>query len=95
MITVKDAIKAAQDWAREIYPEKDLKHLRLEEVEFSEDTRAWNITLGWLEPAIRSNGFALAGINGQIQKLPRVYKTFKVDAENGTVRAMKIREVDE
>lgn len=93
MISVKDAVKAAQEWAREVYADDELKHLRLEEAVVSEDGTTWNITLGWVEPAIRGNGLALANVSGQLQKLPRVYKTFEVDAENGRVRSMKIREV--
>jgi len=49
------------------------------------------VTLGWVEPAVSQPGLVL---NGAVQKLPRVYKLFEVDAESGEVSSMKIREVE-
>lgn len=92
MLTVKEAVQAAQGWVRDLYPESDIRHLRLEEVEFAEFDRLWRITLGWTEPAVRQNGFA-AALQHELQALPRVYKTLEVDAETGAVKSMKIREV--
>ncbi|HEY0021873.1 MAG TPA: hypothetical protein VGB24_03155 [Longimicrobium sp.] len=92
MITVKEAVQTAQDWVRQIYTDAALEHLRLEEVELADDEKHWNITLGWVEPAVRENALA-AALNGHVRVLPRVYKTLHVDAETGTVKSMKIREV--
>lgn len=92
MLTVKEAVQAAQNWVRDLYTEADIKGLCLEEVEFSETGGYWRITLGWVEPAARQSGVA-AAIQGDIHALPRVYKTLEVDAETGAVRSMKIREV--
>ncbi|HEX8317965.1 hypothetical protein [Longimicrobium sp.] len=92
MLTVKEAAQAAQDWVRDLYPKSALKHLRLEEVELSGDERYWNITLGWVEPAVRENALATA-LNSNARVLPRVYKTLVVDVESGAVKSMKIREV--
>ncbi len=93
MLTVKDAVQAAEDWVRDLYPKSSLKHLRLEEVQLSDDEKTWHITLGWAEAAGRSNGLA-AALNREVTAPPRVYKTLEVDAEGGGVRSMKIREVD-
>jgi hypothetical protein len=92
MLTVKEAVQAAQDWMRQLYAESALEHLRLEEVELSADERYWNITLGWVEPAVRENAFA-AAFSSDARVLPRVYKTLVVDVESGAVKSMKIREV--
>jgi hypothetical protein len=92
MLTVKEAVQAAQDWVRDLYPESALKHLRLEEVQLSSDERYWNITLGWVEPAIRENALS-AAFGSDMRVLPRVYKTLEVDSETGAVKSMKIREV--
>ena len=92
MLTVKEAVQAAQDWVRQLYADSALKHLRLEEVELSGDERYWHITLGWVEPAVRENAFA-AALTSDARVLPRVYKTLEVDAESGAVKSMKIREV--
>jgi hypothetical protein len=92
MVDVKQAVKSAESYARELFGDKELRHLRLEEVELSSDGRRWNVTLGWVEPGVTQPGLVFQ--NGTIQKLPRVYKLFEVDAESGNVYSMKIREVE-
>jgi hypothetical protein len=92
MLTVKEAVQVAQDWVRDLYPKSALKHLRLEEVELSDDERYWNITLGWVEPAVAENAFA-AALSSDVRVLPRVYKTLAVDVESSAVKSMKMREV--
>jgi hypothetical protein len=91
MLTVKEAVRAAENWIRDLYPEADIRHLRLEEVEFS-DEGCWRITLGWAEPAVGQNSLT-AALQPDVYALPRVYKTLEVDPETGAVRSMKIREV--
>lgn len=93
MVTVKEAVQAAEDWVRELIPKADLKHLRLEEVQLSDDERYWHITLGWVEPAFRESTAVGAIFSNEMRILPRVYKTLEVDAETGAVKSMKIREV--
>lgn len=93
MITVKEAVQAAQNWVRDLYPKAALQHLRLEEVELSEDERYWQITLGWVEPAVREPIAMSSVFSRGIHVLPRVYKTLEVDVETGKVKSMKIREV--
>lgn len=93
MVNVKNAVAAAEEFARSLYPDTELRHLRLEEVEMSSDDHHWLVTLGWVEPAISGNTVSLLTGANTLQKLPRVYKTFKVDAGTGDVRSMKIRNV--
>ena len=90
MIDVKQAVQSAESYVRALFPESELRHLRLEEVDRSEDGTRWHITLGWLEPAVAGNGIVFTA---GMRKLPRVYKQFDVDAETGEVMAMKIRDV--
>lgn len=93
MLTVKEAAQAAEKWIRDLYPKSALQHLRLEEVELSDDERYWYITLGWAEPAVREPLSVSAVLDREVRVLPRVYKTLEVDAHTGIVRSMKIREV--
>ncbi|MEW5927851.1 MAG: hypothetical protein AB1941_10215 [Gemmatimonadota bacterium] len=90
MIEVKDAVTAAMAFARAVYDDRELRGLRLEEVEADPDNPAWKITLGWIEPDYRP----VAILEGMLSRhsAPRVYKTFLVDAETGRVQSMKIRE---
>lgn len=92
MLTVKEAVQAAETWVRDLYPKKDLQHLRLEEVELSDDDRFWYITLGWAEPAVKESPLA-AAFRNEMHVLPRVYKKLEVNAETGAVKSMKIRKV--
>lgn len=90
MIEIKDAVTAAMAFARAVYDDRELRGLRLEEVEADLDNRAWKITLGWVEPDYRPIGI-MEGVLSQ-HSAPRVYKTFLVDANDGRVQSMKIRE---
>ena len=91
MIEIKEAVAAAKEFAKEVFDEGELRNLRLEEVEFNEAGKVWRITLGWLESSIQQNPL-LAGMLSNPSALPRVYKTFVVDADSGQVQSMKIRE---
>lgn len=87
MIEIKDAVAAAEAFARAVYDDEDLLGLRLEEVEIDPDEHAWRITLGWVDPGHQP----LAALGGLLAQR-RVYKTFVVDGTSGQVRSMKIRE---
>jgi hypothetical protein len=89
MVDVKQAVKAAEDYARDLYGEKELRDLRLEEVELGDGGARWRVTLGWAEHSVSPGGLVFT--NG---KLPRVYKVFEVDAGSGEVKSMKIRDVE-
>lgn len=95
MIDIKTAVAAAEGYVRELYPEAELRFLRVEEIELSEDGRIWEVTLGWVERAIRESGPALGNLSGatEILTLPRVYKRLAIDADTGAVRSLKIRQV--
>jgi len=91
---VKVAASAAQKYLISLLKTMgnlDIKDLRVEEVEFSEDDQSWLITLGFTRPADR-----LEDPLGEVLATPRYrreYKIFKVDAETGQVKSMKIRQV--
>lgn len=81
------AIKSALDACHSLYKEVGLSNFMLEEVEASEDGRLWHVTIGFdkMRP-VRSEILAALGN----RELVRVYKTFKVDANTGTFKGMKI-----
>jgi hypothetical protein len=89
MINMQEAVRAARDFAGQMYSEGELKKMRVEEIESSEDEKRWFITLGWAEEAVQQVGaFAT---NATLERVPRVYKTFVVDANDGHVVSMKMR----
>lgn len=79
----RKAINKAKEEARSLYEEDELEGLRLEEIKPSHDGQKWLVTLGWIEKGIRtvSSGIGPAR-NAKIERLPRVYKVFHVNAEN-------------
>lgn len=91
MITLEQAVATARDTARGLFGENELKHLRVEEFDRTDNGNTWKITLGWVEASSRQVGFSMMGIAG-LEAMPRVYKVFHIDAETGEVKSMKIRD---
>jgi hypothetical protein len=94
MLEVKEAVAAAASKAQELYEDKELEDLALEEVELSDDKRFWLITLGfYMTRPNAPKGLASTVLGIDPARLNRRYKTFTVDAETGKITSMKIREV--
>lgn len=84
MINVKDATEKVKEYLLAFFP--DAEQVQLEEVELSEDKGYWLITLSY------------EGLSGSVASSMLVgkslrYKIFKLDAENGEVLSMKIRDI--
>lgn len=92
MISVKEAVASARASCQEFFDGVGLVDLQLEEVQLNDREDEWLITLGFnarnMNP-MRGLGATLGGEREFIRK----YKVFHVDAQNGQVKAMKIREV--
>ncbi len=91
MITIQEAVAAAQKALSEIYGEGVAQDTLLEEVESSSDGNDWVITLSFSVPTGKVNVvpvmFGLPSVAGR----ERVYKSFVIKKFNGEVKAMKIR----
>ena len=87
-INVPSAVLAAKNYLQSLQGllEYQIKDLRLEEVELSEDRKYWLITLGFITitPGEEESFFS---------KKDRDYKVFKINAETSEVESMKIREL--
>ena len=85
-IDVKKAVNAARGYLNDMSPliGAEVKDIRLEEVELTDQQDFWLITLGFNRR-----------VNGPIipNQYERDYKLFKVNALTGDVEAMKIRAV--
>jgi hypothetical protein len=90
LLDVKQAVEKATEYMSSLLKATDI---RLEEVEISDDERHWYITLSGLAPAKESpQGEVQTALNAIFQgNQQRLYKTFTVDATNGSIRSMKIR----
>ena len=94
MIEVKEAVKRAMDYVKDLYPPDQINNLRLEEVRTSEvsgDDR-WEITIGFDPPHHTTS--ALGEVVGLRPRVQRQYKMVRLRRDDGEVEGMLIREVD-
>ena len=87
MVSVKEAVAKAIEFAESLLEPSRISGLRLEEVERTgiNGNGPWSITLSM--PRQQSGMDMFAGKN------PREYKAFLVNADTGEVLSMKIREL--
>jgi hypothetical protein len=87
MISVKQAVRNAAIFLREMYESSAIGDVRLEEVELSDDQQEWHVTLSFAP----SDAVTQESPFSELLSLPRQYKVIAVSAETGDVRSMKIR----
>ena len=86
MITVEEAIKKANNFAKSVYG--NIFDTLLEEVEADADKKNWHITLSFVTNETKKiDGGPLAHLMGSYG---RIYKKFLIDSEKGDVISMKI-----
>jgi hypothetical protein len=93
MLDFKEAVAVAQTFAHGLFSEAELRHMRVEEVEYSKETKQWLITLGWPEPDLRQIGSILGPSGDKLVAAPRVYKQFTIDDASEEVIAMRVRKI--
>ena len=84
MINVKEATDKAKEHLLAFFP--DAEQVQLEEVELSEDKAHWFITLSY-------EGVSSSVASSMLVGKSLLYKIFKLDAKNGEVISMKIRNI--
>lgn len=92
-LSVKSAAEVAINYVKDLYASSDLKDLMLEEVEFSERTNQWLITVGFSVPETKEETPALFMPTQRSRGLSRRYKVVNIDAATGTPVSMKIRSI--
>ena len=83
MLDVKEAARKAAEYFTALYSDNAPAHVRLEEVELTDDGQYWLITLS----------YPRSGLSQIIGDGPREYKLFKIRADTGEVKSMKIRKI--
>lgn len=88
MIDVKEAVKIAVNFAKEIFPADEVGTVALEEVELSETDPFWYVTLSFTKYVSPGPIDVLSGKRGnQVIK----YKKFRIHSETCQVYSVKIR----
>ena len=100
MIDAKQAAIAAIAYFQDVMGSEKITDILLEEIELTEDERLWLVTLSGLIPKAKEelevdNLSAIAAIMRPLSRWRRVYRMFKLDAANGLVKSMKMRQPDE
>jgi len=91
MIDVKQAVKAAIQFAEDTLGLEEAAGARLEEIEVTPDDGFWLITLGLpVRAALEEGRTVWEALSAAPKK--RDYKVFKVNRTTGEVVSMKIRE---
>lgn len=91
---VKDAVRLAKAYIRDVLAEEKIVDVGLEETEFEESSSQWLITIGFRRPfertGQRAGGNALAALmrsGGSYEN--RWYKTVRIDVKSGKVVSMR------
>ena len=86
---VKTAVQLAKTYVGDLFSNEGLSNLGLEEVEFEESRRVWNVTLGFSRPWDRSPNALAAFAQGSPL---RSYKVVRIDDASARVISVKNRE---
>lgn len=86
MIEVKQAIKISQDYIKELYSGDEIRDLSLEEIEVTEDSKFWLVTLAFTKQMTQPLN-PIDAMTGP--KYARFFKELKIETESGQVRSMK------
>lgn len=79
----------------ELYPDQELKHVLLEEIELDGDD-TWFVTLGFTRPGTLQSMGGIGGLGlAQPTSSNRVYKEIKINAGTGAFEGMKDRLLEE
>jgi hypothetical protein len=96
-IAMQDAVRIAKTQAQQLFEGDDMAHLMLEEVDFDEAKQVWLVTLGYDSHQViktTKGGLPLfPSTETTEEKRLRIYKTFQIDASDGRLISMKMRDV--
>lgn len=90
---VREAITVAKTYVAEVFADERAQNVGLEEVEYDEAARAWNVTIGFSRPwdfPVTLSGIVSANRN----PIRRTYKTVRISDEDGKIVSVKNREFE-
>jgi hypothetical protein len=92
-VPVKVAVAAAFTFVKELYEGISLRDLLLEEIEYSDASDKWLVTIGFSPPATKDVPTSVILPSNTSQELSRLFKTMIIDAVSGKPDSMKSRTV--
>lgn len=88
-MNVKEAVSAAKQYIQELFADETITNLGLEEVEFNESMKEWQVTIGFSRPWDRLGG--LSGLATYPNQM-RSYKVVRISNETKSIISVKNRE---
>jgi hypothetical protein len=90
---VKDAVRLAKTYVREVFADENINEVGLEETRFDESSGQWTITIGFRRPFDRKtqpkDNFSMGGLLRQDKTYEnRWYKTVLIDVKTGQIVSM-------
>jgi hypothetical protein len=90
IMTVKEAVKTAITYTKDLFSDESIMNLGLEEVDFDEKTNEWKVTVGFSRPwNAKKQNLTPVSILLPENSLDRVYKMVNIDADTSKVKSIK------
>jgi hypothetical protein len=89
-VSVKVAVAAAIAYIKELYEGISLRDLLLEEIEYSDASDKWLVTIGFSPPTTKDVSTSVILPSNTSRELSRLFKTVIIDAVSGKPDSMKI-----
>ena len=90
-MNVKEAVKKAIEYIKDLFESENLENVGLEEVVLNEAEDLWEVTIGFSRPWDYPKPGLVTGLSPQHPK--REYKVVAIDNKSGEIKSIKIREV--
>jgi len=90
-VPVKVAVAAAIAYVKELYEGISLRDLLLEEIEYSDASDKWLVTIEFSLPETKEDSTSVIFPTKTSRELSRRYKTVIIDAVSGKPDSMKIK----
>jgi hypothetical protein len=87
---VQEAVKLAKDWVANVFSEEGITNVGLEEIDYDDEHRIWNVTLGFSRPWNTTRG-VLTSLTGDTA-VRRTYKILSVSDGDGKVLSLRNRD---
>ncbi len=90
MVDIKEAVKYGVHFLKEMYEDKEISDITLEEIEMSEDSNHWLVTMSFIRPKATENIHDVFSP----KEYERTYKILKVSRDDGCVISMMDRMIN-
>ena len=90
-MNVKDAVKIAIAYVKELFEEEELSNIGLEEATYDQTQELWKVTVGFSRPWDYPKQGIVTGLQPVAPR--RQYKIVYIEPESKEVKSVKIREV--